>query len=381
MNLHPIPARDASEPHRAATTLELFFDLVSVIAIAAVTAGFHHAIAEGHGLEYLPRFVFLFLAIWWAWMNFTWFASAFDNDDRLYRILVMVIMTGALIFAGGAEGIFQTLDFGIGLLGWVVMRIGMIGLWLRAGAGNPDYRRTAFRYALGIAGAQVCWCAMYFLTDPGSPAFFAAGALCFLIEWSVPPYAERAGNTPFHRHHIIERYGLLMIIALGEVVLSVAHGFGLLYGDHSQLTVAVVSLSALVIVFALWWVYFCEAEPLPTREFNAVFIWGYGHVFVYMATAALGAALAASIDVAGHQAHTAQPDVSHYLGGALAAAYMALWLVRDRALALPPRLAIALPVMSAGFALAGFAGLEVWDFAALSLATAAWRAPHGKAPA
>ena len=89
-----VPARDPHEEHRAATTLELFFDLVSVIAIAAVTAGFHHAISEGHGIEALPRFVFLFLAIWWAWMNFTWFASAFDNDDAFFRILVMVIMCG-----------------------------------------------------------------------------------------------------------------------------------------------------------------------------------------------------------------------------------------------------------------------------------------------
>lgn len=62
----PLTARDPDEHHRAATTLELFFDLVSVIAIAAVTVGLHHAIAKGHGIEVLPRFVFLFLAIWWA---------------------------------------------------------------------------------------------------------------------------------------------------------------------------------------------------------------------------------------------------------------------------------------------------------------------------
>lgn len=78
----PMPPRDPDEHHRTATTLELFFDLVSVIAIAAA-AGFHHSIAKGHGLDGLPRFAFLVMAIWWAWMNFTWFASAFDNDDPL----------------------------------------------------------------------------------------------------------------------------------------------------------------------------------------------------------------------------------------------------------------------------------------------------------
>jgi low temperature requirement protein LtrA len=147
--------RDPHEPHRASSTLELFFDLVSVIAIAAVTAGLHHAIAGGHGIDALPRFVFLFLAVWWAWMNFTWFASAFDNDDVFHRILTMMIMGGALIFAGGAAHIFTTLDFSFGLLGWIVMRAGMVGLWLRAAAEAPEYRATCLRYAAGIALAQV----------------------------------------------------------------------------------------------------------------------------------------------------------------------------------------------------------------------------------
>jgi low temperature requirement protein LtrA len=120
-----LPARNPDDPHRAATQLELFFDLISVIAIAAITAGLHHAISEGHGLDKLPVFIFLFTAIWWAWMNFTWFASAFDNDGPTYRLLVMFIMGGELIFAGGAEHIFKTLDLGWGVLGWTIMRLAM----------------------------------------------------------------------------------------------------------------------------------------------------------------------------------------------------------------------------------------------------------------
>lgn len=90
-----------------------------------MTAGFHHAIAEGHGIDALPRFVFLFLAI-------------------------------------------------VGLLGWIVMRMGMIALWLRAAAGNPAYPAAALRYAAGIALAQVAWSALYFATAPGSSGFFAS---------------------------------------------------------------------------------------------------------------------------------------------------------------------------------------------------------------
>ncbi len=379
--LAPMEARDPDEPHRAATTLELFFDLVSVIAIAAVTAGFHHAISEGHGIEALPRFIFLFFAIWWAWMNYTWFASAFDNDDRVYRILVMVIMGGSLLFAGGAEYIFETLDFSFGLLGWIIMRLGMVCLWLRAASGCPDYRTTALRYATGIAAAQICWIILYFTATPASTAFYVGGLLCFLVEWSVPPFAESANRTPFHRHHIIERYGLLMIISLGEVVLSISHGFGYLFGDHPEYGVVVVAVSALVIVFSIWWVYFCEAEHLPAATLGTVLVWGYGHVFIFIATAATGAAIAASIDVATHHANTTQAEVSKYLGAAMALGAAALWGARDRALHLPTHLSLALPVMALAFLLAGALGLPVWCFAVLSVLLVQWRAPHLRAKA
>ncbi|OYX41771.1 MAG: hypothetical protein B7Z02_14265 [Rhodobacterales bacterium 32-67-9] len=374
--IRPLLARDPDEHHRAATTLELFFDLISVIAIAAVTAGLHHAISEGHGLDALPRFVFLFLAIWWAWMNFTWFASAFDNDDTLYRVLVMVIMCGALIFAGGAGHILETMDFQWGLLGWIVMRLGMVSLWLRAAAGCPEYRRTALRYAAGIVIAQIGWTTMYFATEPGSPPFYLAGMLCFLIEWSVPPVAESARQTPFHRHHIIERYGLLMIISLGEIVLSVSHGFGALFGAHPAFDAAFVSVSALVIVFSIWWIYFCEEEHLTTTKMSTAIIWGYGHDFIFMATAALGAAIAASIDVVTQHAHTSQHEVSKWLGASLALGSLALWVTRDRVQPLSSSLKAALPVMAVSYLVAGALGLPVWVFALLCVLTVLWRAPR-----
>lgn len=386
--IRPLLPRDPSEAHRPATSLELLFDLVSVIAIAAVTAGYHHAISEGHGLEALPRFIFLFLAIWWAWMNFTWFASAFDNDDAFYRVLVLVILCGALIFAGGAGHIFETLDFSFGILGWVIMRLGMVGLWLRAAAGSPEHRTTALRYAAGIAMAQVLWCALYFFTTPGSTALYLLGALCFLFEWSVPPYAERANVTPFHRHHMIERYGLLMIISLGEIMLSVSRGFGLLFGDDPSFEAAHTALSSLVIVFSLWWLYFCEEDHLPRSDFATAFQWGYGHVFIFGATAAAGAAIAAEVDLSGGDSVVTQDVVALYLGLPLAIIYGMLWLVRDRLIGMHGHRALALPVTALAFLVAALAGLPTWAFALLSAIAVWWRAPitgisrrgHGRVP-
>lgn len=125
--------RDRNEPHRAATPLELFFDLVTVLAVAAATAGLHHALAEGHVVEGLIGFGFAFFAIWWAWMNYTWFASAYDNGDTSFRLLTLLIMAGSLVLATGIPAFFEaggTLLLGVA--GYILMRLAMVTLWLRA---------------------------------------------------------------------------------------------------------------------------------------------------------------------------------------------------------------------------------------------------------
>ena len=101
-------ARSPHEPHRVATPLELLFDLVFVVAVAQAASGLHHAIAGAHALEGLMGYLLVFFAIWWAWMNFTWFASAYDCDDVPYRLAVFVQVAGALIFASGVPAMFES---------------------------------------------------------------------------------------------------------------------------------------------------------------------------------------------------------------------------------------------------------------------------------
>ncbi|MCB2136792.1 MAG: low temperature requirement protein A, partial [Rhodobacteraceae bacterium] len=152
--------------------------------------------------------------------------------------------------------------------------------------------------------------------------------------------------------------------------------FSYLFSDHPEPAVAIVSVSALVIVFAIWWVYFCEAEHLPRRAMKTALVWGYGHVFVFMATAALGAAISASIDVATHHAHASQSDVSRWLGASLSLGAIGLWVIRDQFLPLSTGRRIALPIMALVFAGAGLLGLPVAAFAGLALVMVVWRAPE-----
>ena len=134
-------------------------------------------------------------------------------------------------------------------------------------------------------------------------------------------------------------------------------------------------MSALIIVFALWWVYFCEAEHLPRADAGAAFLWGYGHVLIFCATAVTGAAIGAEVDLASHHSQVTQAEVARYLGLALAVLHLVLWVIRDRLLPLPAARRLALPAMATAFALAALAGLPAWAFALLSIVTVWWRAP------
>ena len=139
--MRPLPARDPHEHHRAATPLELLYDLVLVIAVGAAAAGLHHAINENHIGDGIFVYLFMFWALWWPWVNFTWFASAYDNDDVIYRCLVFLQMVGALMTAVGIKDFTTGTYTLLPLAGYIVMRIGMVSLWLRAARSQTGRQR------------------------------------------------------------------------------------------------------------------------------------------------------------------------------------------------------------------------------------------------
>jgi low temperature requirement protein LtrA len=323
--------RDRHEHHRVATPLELLYDLASVVAIAAAAHGLGHAISANHVADGVIGFAFSFFAIWWAWMNYTWFASAYDSGRPLFRIVTMIIIFGALMMAAGITALFEQKPFFLVWLGFVVMRLGQLTLWLMAAQGDPDHRTAAQRYAAGIAAAQLYWTFLFFALTPGTGLFRAAFVLGMAFELAVPVYAEAAGNTTWHRHHIIERYALLNIIVLGEVLLSTVNALRRT-GEAINLANPLlhVAISAAVITFALWWAYFTREDHLPIHDHRRAFLWGYGHVIIYGSGAALGAGFSVLIEVLTKQAAVdlrtgdiaiAIP-LALYLGG--------LWFVRDR---------------------------------------------------
>ncbi|MFE3455747.1 low temperature requirement protein A [Nonomuraea sp. NPDC059194] len=323
-----MPARDPNEPHRAATTLELFYDLVFVVAVGQAAASLHHAIVERHASQGLLGYALVFLAIWWAWMNWTWFASAFDNDDVVYRISAFVQMFGVLVLAAGVSEAFDG-RYAIVVIGYVIMRLAMVAQWLRAGAANPALRTTAVRYAVGITAVQLCWIVRLLIPAPWALTSFL---IIVVLELLVPWWAERARPTPWHPHHIAERYGLFTIIVLGEVVLAatIAVKAGAAAGAGAG-TVLLVGLSGFVIVCAMWWLY----NSWPAHPFlssgRSAFAWGYGHYFIFSSIAAFGAGLGAVVDFkAGRMDEPNATVLGASIALPVAVFLLSVWLVHIR---------------------------------------------------
>jgi low temperature requirement protein LtrA len=285
--------RSPHEPHRAATPLELFFDLVFVVAIAQASSGLHHAVAEAHVLEGLMGYLMVFFAIWWAWMNFTWFASAYDCDDVPYRLAVFVQISGALIMAAGVSAMFETRLPNLAMVGgYVVMRMALVPQWLRAAASDPGHRTAALRYAAGISALQIAWVGMLFVPDYWVPGFLTFAAL----ELSVPVWAERASPTPSM---------LAATLAVQSAVES---------GDPLHVLTPII-IGGLLTAYSMWWLYFDRPVHDLLTSVDKAIVWGYGHYLVFAAAAATGAGLAVAVDQAGGHAK---------IGGAAAGAAVAV---------------------------------------------------------
>jgi low temperature requirement protein LtrA len=291
--IRPLTPRDPVAEHRTATPLELFFDLVSVVAVALAAEYLHEGLAHGQVSQSIFRYFIAFFGLWWAWVNFTWFASAYDSDDVIYRLFVFVTMTGALILAAGIPGFFEHLDRGLTVLGYVVMRLALVTQWIRVARSDLPRRRTATRYAVGVTLCQLGWVATIVWPDLWGPVLFVLGPAEFLVPW----WAESAGATPWHPRHILERYGLFMIIVLGESVLAGSLAIQSAT-DGSQLSGELLQIIAggLLIVYSLWWIYFDRPQDRLLASTRTALIWGYVHLLIFGSVAAVGAGLALTIE-------------------------------------------------------------------------------------
>jgi len=224
--------------------LELFFDLVFVLALTQCTALMTHDPTSWVGIG---KGVLVLALLWWAWSAYAWLTSVVDPEEGSVRIALVAAMAALLIAALAVPDAFgdHALEFA---LAYGAVRAAHIGLFVLASDDDPGLRRatrgiamsTGIGIALLIAGALIGGTAQIVLWviaavfDIGDPYFIDSGG------WRLVP------------SHFAERYGLIVIVALGESV--VALGVGADVGLSLGVTVA--AILGVALVFELWWIYF-----------------------------------------------------------------------------------------------------------------------------
>jgi low temperature requirement protein LtrA len=323
-------ARDRDEDHRQASWLELLFDLSFVVAVAQVAVQLEHYLAEGDVARGVTVYMMVFGAIWWAWMSFTWFANAFDTDDVPYRLLMMVMIAGSLGLAAGVPELAH-LDFRIGVISYVVMRLAYVAQWGRVfRSGDPVWRPVAARMIVLTTSVQVGW--VFFLLVPVDwriPVFIPL----FIIDVATPIVASWDARMGGHRGHIVERYGLFTIIVLGESIAATTIAVGsAIEARAGSLQLLVLAGGGLIVVFSLWWIYFdFTTGGAPAGGRSSQYMWGYGHYFLFAAIAAVGAGLALSVEWLTDHDHFALPEqgVAMVVGVAVATILLVLMFIES----------------------------------------------------
>ena len=291
--------RDPNQGHRTATPVELLYDLTIVVGFGTAADELARYVADDHIGAGVGGFVFAAFAVSWAWVNYSWFASAYDTDDWVFRLATLVQMIGVIVLSLGLPQMFasidhgDTLDNGVMVAGYVVMRVALVFLWWQVSRHDVERRRTAHTYMATVGVAQVGWVALAVLGLPIGTTF-AVFSFLIALELAGPFVAERDGGTPWHPHHIAERYGLLVIITLGEVIIGTVAALNALVHGEAGWTVdaGLLAVAGVGLTFGCWWAYFAVpwAEPL-VRHRERSFPFGYGHLLVFAPLAAMGAGL------------------------------------------------------------------------------------------
>jgi low temperature requirement protein LtrA len=275
-----------AEQERHASALELFFDLVLVVAVAQLGELLK---ADTSATGFL-RYAALFVPIWWAWVGYALYADRFETDDVVYRLLVFGAMLALAAVAVTTPDALSDPGTSAGFAaGYFAVRAILVGLYARALRSEPVARPLATRYVTGFGIGAALWLASLLVAPP---ARFALWGAAVLVELATPLLSAAAiRRVPFHRSHLPERMTLFTIIVLGETVLLAVTGVG----EHLGATEAAVAAIGFLVAACLWWSYFELVDDAPLQR-GAVawqaFLYGHLAVFAGITAAGVGVQLA-----------------------------------------------------------------------------------------
>ena len=316
--LWQIPAlRTDSHHERKVTWLELFYDLVFVVIISQLA----HKLVTGDPVASLGGFILLFIPVWWVWIGSTFYTERFETDGletRLIFFLKMIPVAGLAIFIRGGLG-----ETSAGFaLSYAAARGIITLLWLRATIHVVEFRPVGVRYVAGFTLSFLLFISSVLVDPPLRFAFWAAGLLLDLVT-PATTLAAQAKLPRFNTSKLPERFGLLVLIVLGESVVGVVSGVAE-GGEFSHLT-AGRGVLGLAVGFGLWWVYFDNVARRPPRAgVLRAFSWSYLHLPLVMGIAATGASITNVL--AQHEA-LVPPPVAAVMAGSVGCSLLAIGIL------------------------------------------------------
>jgi low temperature requirement protein LtrA len=281
------------EPGRRVTFLELFYDLVYVVIIAELS----HSLAVEINMNSLLEFVFLFFVVWWAWFNGVAYHDLHANNDiktRVVTFLQMMAISSMAVFAHSAIG-SGSIGFAIS---YIVFQLIITYLWWRTGVHDKDHRPMSLPYALTYLAATIVLVASLFVSPPLRYYLWAVNLIMTLslpIIFQIVSLKNQKIKIQFDRSATVsasmnERFGLLTIIVLGEVIVGVIQGVA---GQHHlSWTLGIGALLGMLAAIGIWWLYFdLVASHAPKKNAFFEFSWIYLHIPLVVSIAGVGAAM------------------------------------------------------------------------------------------
>jgi low temperature requirement protein LtrA len=280
---------------RHASWLELFFDLVFVVAVAQVASRLVH----DHSLAGFEGFAALFAPVWWMWVGFTFYADRFDTDDVVFRVLMLA---GMLAVGAVAVTIPDALEGGSAefALAYVCARALVIVLYARAWLHVDRARLLITLYCSAFTVDAGLWLVSLAVEPPGRYWLWAAG---LAVDMATPLVAGRLiARAPISASHIPERIGLLTIIVLGESVVAVVTGTAI-----TDFTVrgVLAAICGFTVSAGIWWIYFDYLDStVVRRSVLAGQAYLYGHLPLLVGLTAVGAGTKLAIKESGRSAYS-----------------------------------------------------------------------------
>lgn len=320
-----------AEGHRAATWLELFYDLAFVVAVAVLAARLLSDVSFGGLASYFGYFALL----WWLWASHTYYADRYDTDDLVYRLLAAGQMVAVVVIAASLspDEAASTRAFAFG---YATSRILLVAMYWRAYRHVAETRALVRGYLIGFGLAALVWTASAFVPDDSRVVLWS---IAFAIDLATPwVMRKEQARVPLDVSHLPERFGLFTILVLGESIAAVVMGLG---HSHWALTPTITAALGVGVATALWWLYFDNARGAVVRRDASVrrawrpTVWIYTHMPLAAALAASGVAVEVAVSESGHGP---MPSPNRWLlVGSIAAVLATLALIQFASAVVPNR--------------------------------------------